>query len=137
MHLELETRAKWLILGREKKTFSSYCVQVKRKFFDKDFGTKNCNEIDENKLNSYLLLIGERLKNVEPIQLDGKKRSWWAIIKFDYWVKLSSLTYHRLHLQDKFVVPDFMNKQEELDIHAPQGALHKTNDEREKNEIRG
>ena len=42
-------------------------------------------------------------------------------------IKLSSLTNHRLHLAGKFFVPDFRNKQEELDTHAPQGALKKTN----------
>ena len=52
-------------------------------------------------------------------------------------IKLSSLTNHRLHLAGKFDVPDFRNKQEELEIHAPQGVLPKTNNERDKHEIRG
>ena len=47
-------------------------------------------------------------------------------------IKLSSLTNHRLHLAGKFFVPDFRNKQEELDIHAPQGALKKTNNNGER-----
>jgi hypothetical protein len=97
------------------------------KNLDKNNKTKDWIGLDENKLNSYLLSVGKRLKNGEPIQLDGKrKRGWWAIREIDYWVKLSSLTNHRLHLAGKFFVPDFRNKQEELEIHAPQGALPKT-----------
>ena len=104
------------------------------KNLDQNNKTRDWIELDENKLNSYLLSVGKRLKNGEPIQLDGKrKRGWWAIRNIDYWVKLSSLTNHRLHLAGKFFVPDFRNKQEELDIHAPQGTLKKTNNNGETN----
>ena len=48
-------------------------------------------------------------------------------------IKLSSLTNHRLHLAGKFFVPDFRNKQEELDIHVPQVALKTTNNNGETN----
>ena len=89
-----------------------YCKNL-----DLEFNKREWIELDENKINDYLLSVGKRLKNGEPIQIDGKrKRGWWAIRNIDYWVKLSSLTNHRLHLQRKFFVPDFRNKQEELPI---------------------
>ena len=78
--------------------------------------------------------VGKRIKNGEPIELDGKrKRGWWAIRNIDYWVKLSSLTNHRLHLAGKFFVPDFRNKQEELDTYTPLGVLATTNNNGETN----
>ena len=107
-----------------------YCTGI-----DLDYKTKTYLDLDENKLNDYLLSVGKRLKKGEPIQLDGeRKRGWWAIRKVDYWVKLSSLTNHRLHLQDKFVVPDFANKQDELPLNAPTGAHFKNENEKEVNE---
>ena len=101
---------------------------------DQEYGTKLYSDINEQKINEYFLSIGKRYKKGEPVNLDGtRKRGWFITRNIPEWEK-QNLTNARLHMEGKFDLPDFKNKQEELPLNAPTGATLNDKEKRVVNE---
>jgi len=121
--------------GPFKKDFANtrsvyeYCIRQ-----DQESSTKLYKDINEQKINEYFLTIGKRYKKGEPVNLDGtRKRGWFIHRNITEW-ESQSTTNARLHMEGKFDIPNFKNKQEELPLNAPTGANLNEKNERVVNE---
>ena len=84
--------------------------------FDRDHGSRDWLECDEDTLRKYFLGVGRLLNNgngIEGIRKnEKKKRGWFAIRNAKYWIKQKPYQY-RLHLNGELEAPEFPNQQQE------------------------
>ena len=93
------------------------------KSFDRDHGTKDWVNADEDTLRKYFMAIGKSLNKGDGIEgirkNEKKKRGWFAIRNADYWFNQKPLQY-RLHLNGELEAPEFPNQQQEELFNAQQ-----------------
>ena len=109
------------LLENKSKPFEKDIVRVREvyqylKSFDRDHGTRDWGEADEDTIRKYFQDIGKSLNNGDGIECirknEKKKRGWFAIRNAKFWSKQKPLQY-RLHLNGELEAPEFPNQIQE------------------------